>query len=91
MDTYFENGTTRMFWLMLDDPRLYEETAPAFKAEIEAAAAIEAFVDEQDETKPCTCGQSDCPLADTGPRPFGIVGGEVMEFGNQRGVTQIPF
>ena len=63
MDTYFENGTTRMFWLMLDDPRLYEETAPAFKAEIEAAAAIEALVDEQDETKPCTCGKPDCPFA----------------------------
>ena len=28
---------------------------------------------------------------DEGPRPFGIVGGEVMEFGEQRGVTQMPF
>ena len=30
-------------------------------------------------------------MYDEGPRPFGIVGGEIMEFGPQRGVTQIPF
>ena len=29
--------------------------------------------------------------ADTGPVQVGIVGGDVMEFGKQRGVTQIPF
>ena len=29
--------------------------------------------------------------ADAGPVQVGIVGGEVMEFGKQRGVTQIPF
>ena len=28
---------------------------------------------------------------DDGPVQVGIVGGEVMEFGKQRGVTQIPF
>ena len=73
--------------------------------------ALFALAAEQDETKPCTCGQADCPFAtaisptvfdgmkqeaaedmyDEGPRPFGIVGGEVMEFEKQRGVTQIPF
>ena len=75
MDTYFENGTTRMFWLMLDDPNLYDETPPAFKAEIEAAAAIEAFADEQDETKPCTCGQPDCPFAAPAGSDNTITGG----------------
>lgn len=29
--------------------------------------------------------------ADAGPVQVGVVGGEVMEFGKQRGVTQIPF
>ena len=56
-----------------------------------ALDALFALAAEQDETKPCTCGQPDCPFADTGPVQVGIVGGEVMEFGKQRGVTQIPF
>ena len=76
-----------------------------------ALDALFALAAEQDETKPCTCGQLDCPfpppiseavfaglkedaardMYDEGPRPFGIVGGEIMEFGPQRGVTQIPF
>ena len=36
------------------------------------------------------CGSNE-RYADTGPVQVGIVGGEVMEFGKQRGVTQIPF
>ena len=56
-----------------------------------ALYSLISLADEQDETKPCTCGQPDCPFAETGPVQVGIVGGDVMEFGKQRGVTQIPF
>ena len=70
-----------------------------------ALDALFALAAEQDETKPCTCGQADCPfpppiseavfaglkedadrdMYDEGPRSFGVVGGEIMEFGPQRG------
>ena len=61
---------------------------PVYGAALEALFALAA---EQDETKPCTCGQKDCPFADTGPVQVGIVGGEVMELGPQGGSGQIPF
>ena len=54
-----------------------------------ALDALFALAAEQDETKPCTCGQLDCPFADTGPVQVGIVGGEVMEFGPQAGQDMI--
>ena len=62
MDAFFHNGITRMFWLMLDEPKLYSELPPVLNAEIEAAAAIEALADEQGEAESCTCGQPDCPF-----------------------------
>ena len=54
-----------------------------------------AYPDELEKKFVAACAlmafESHERYADAGPVQVGIVGGEVMEFGKQRGVTQIPF
>ena len=92
LSQFAENGLKWLSILDADESkrRVWNEQV-LVPVEGQSLDALFALAAEQDETKPCTCGQPDCPFADTGPVQVGIVGGEVMEFGKQRGVTQIPF
>ena len=65
------------------------------KMDSRAQFFIEIKKDELEKKFAAACAlmafESHERYADAGPVQVGIVGGEVMEFGKQRGVTQIPF
>ena len=68
LSQFAENGLKWLSILDADESkrRVWNEQV-LVPVEGQSLDALFALAAEQDETKPCTCGQPDCPFADTGP------------------------